>query len=123
MSLFPIFPLADYSAFVCVWRQLPNMASVAIDRRGPSLRLSWFDPLELPKDVDPPERYAAFAVKVFLGTVRDEVAEQQHRMLLDAIRASPSYTAVSQEDFRIVVDNRPGVFAPQRRNEIWVQVE
>lgn len=123
MSLFPLFPLAAYSAFICVWRQIPDMASVAIDKLGSTLRLSWFDPLELPDASQAPEKYAVFAVKEFLGSVSDEVVAEQHHELVSAVRASTSTSPVSETDFRIVVDNRPSVLPQHRKNEIWVQID
>lgn len=124
MNLFPIPVLAKYSCFVCVWRQRDDTSPVAIDKVGGNVRLSFFDPLELPEAEEcSPPAIASFAVKVFFGAVTDAIVASQHKVLLVAIAASPSTRAVSDNAFRIVVDNRPGVVTPNRRNELWVQVD
>lgn len=123
MNLFPIVPLAKYSAFVCVWRQEPGTPSIAIDKRGKELQLHVIDPLELPQSTTAPSPMAKFAVKVFFGSVSDRIITQQHTTLLNAITASQSTVATSQVDLRVLVDNTPNTFTPNRRNELWVQVD
>lgn len=124
MNLFPIFPFTKYSCFVCVWKQRDGLSPVAIDKRGKSLRLSFFDPLEIAEQTDDSlPSIARFAVKVFFGAVTDDTAATQHKMLLQSVESSPSVRALSKTDFRLVVDNTPGTVTPNRRNEIWVPVE
>lgn len=122
MNLFPIFPLWRYSAFVCVWRQHRNTSPIAIDKHGSKMELRVLDPLELPEEVETPDSIGKFAVKVFYGAVSDVIIANEHRSVLRAISASPSIEAASQNDFRVVVDNKPNTFTPSRRNEIWVPV-
>lgn len=120
MNLFPLFPLAKYSAFVCVWRQHRDTSPVAIDKRGKQLRLRVVDALKLPDDVDTPPG-EKFAVSAFSGSVSDGAIAKQHKILLDAI-ATSSVAATSNTDFRVVVDNKPNTFTPNRQNEIWVPI-
>lgn len=125
MNLFPIFPLADYSCYVCVWKQGAGTSPVAIDKRKGSVLLSFFDPQQVPSfsdqgDVPPP--IGKFAVKTFFGAITDKAASAQHKSLLRAIAASPSISAFSDKDYRIIVDNTPNTLTGNRRNELWVQV-
>lgn len=126
MNLFPIFPFMKYSCFVCVWRQRQTTSPVALDKLDHQLRLSFFDPLEIPnveeQGDDTLPAIAQFAVKVFYGAVTDGLAAIQHKSLLEAISSSPSTRAVSENNFRLVLDNSPNTVTPNRRNEIWVQV-
>ncbi|KAI0566024.1 SOUL heme-binding protein [Gracilaria domingensis] len=123
MNLFPIFPFNKYSCFVCVWRQSHGTCPVAIDKLGKGIRLSFFDPIELPAEVATrPKRTARFAVKCFKGAVTDTHVHEQHTSLLRAIKASGSCEAASERDFRILVDNSPGIFSSERNNELWVQL-
>lgn len=123
MNLFPLFPLAKYSAFVCVWRQRRDTSPVAIDKRGKELHLRVVDSLALPDNTEVPSPVAKFAVAEFNGAVSDASATKQHRKLLTAITASSSVTALSETDFRILVDNKPNTFTQRRRNEIWVPIQ
>ncbi|CDF33155.1 unnamed protein product [Chondrus crispus] len=126
MNLSPIWPFTKYSCVVCVWKQRKGTAPVAIDKVNGSLRLSFFDPLELPTsetDKNRPLPIAKFAVKTFYGAVTDTTVAKLHEVLLAALSKSPSIKPVSDTAFRIVVDNKPDVFTPSRKNELWVQLE
>lgn len=122
MNLFPIYPLQDYSAVVCVWHLRSQTSPVAIDKRQGCIRLSFFDPLEIPSDIKPPPVAARFAIKAFNGGVTDTVVTKQHQTLLNSL-ASANITVSNKNDFRIVSESRPGQIAAKRRNEIWVQVD
>lgn len=122
MNLFPIYPLQDYSAIVCVWHLRSQTSPVAIDKRQGSIRLSFFDPLEIPSDITPPPTAARFAIKAFNGGVTDTIVTEQHQTLLNALAAA-NITVSNKNDFRIVNESKPGQIAAKRRNEIWVQVD
>lgn len=120
MNLNPIPPFSKYSCFICVWRQEKGTCPVAIDKKQGQIRLSFFDALPVPEGVDVPDALARYAVKVFFGGITDEIVAKQYHVVSGAVRGAGSSVG---EGFRIVVDNRPGVFGANRRNEIWVPVE
>ncbi|PXF43761.1 hypothetical protein BWQ96_06493 [Gracilariopsis chorda] len=123
MNLFPIFPFNKYSCFVCVWRQRSDTSPVAIDKRNRGIRLSFFDPLEIPTELeDKPSPVARFAVKEFIGAVTDAGVHELHSQMIRAIEACENMKVASTTDFRIVVDNTPGILSSNRRNELWVEV-
>lgn len=124
MNLFPIAPFAKYSCFVCVWKQSKDTCPVAIDKVEGKVSLMPFDCLEIQASdaVSDLPTIGRFAAKFFFGAVTDAVASQQHKQLLNALRSSPSHVAKSSTNFRVVVDNKPGVVTPNRRNEIWVEL-
>lgn len=126
MNLHPIFPLAKYSCFVCVWKQKAGTPSVAIDKMKGSLALSFFQPREIASLPTKSEvsslGIAKFAVKTFLGAVTDGSIAAEHKFLLSAIRESPSIACCSETDFRVVLENTPNTLTSKRRNEIWIQV-
>lgn len=119
MNLFPIFPLAKYSAFVCVWRQDRASSSVAIDKVGKDLMLSNFDPLPVPEGIETPAPVALVAVRKFTGAASDESVTANHRVLCDAVSKVDSLSLESQTDFRIVIDNTPNTLTQKRKSEIW----
>lgn len=127
MNLSPIFPFAKYSCFVCVWKQRAGTCGVAIDKYEQDIRLSFFDPVETTEGTEWWKEgggvLGRFAVTMFYGPVTDRVVASEHRRLLSAIAASPSTSAVSEVNFRIVVDNSLYTFGGNRKNELWVEVK
>lgn len=126
MNLFPIFPLAEYSAFVCVWRQRRDTSSIAIDKLGRFLKLSVFDPLPLPDgvDVESVPCAATFAVRRFKGAASDESITRNYLKLVQELKNDNSVVKiVVDDDYRVVIDNNTATFTWDRWNEIWVQVD
>lgn len=122
MNLFPIFPLAKYSAFVCVWKQDRGSSSVAIDKQGKSLCLNNFDPLPLPDGIETPQPVGLVAVRTFSGAVSDQSVTENHKALLEVISETGDLMPESESDFRICIDNTPNKLTQARKSEIWIKL-
>lgn len=122
MNLNPILPFTAYSCFVCVWKQFERACPVSIDKIDGRIYLRFFDALNISDDTDGLIATARYAVKVFFGAVTDTIVAEQHRILKKQL-AESNRVVVSDNDFKLVVDNSPRVFTPNRRNEIWVEID
>jgi hypothetical protein len=125
MSLAPIPILGPYTCFVAVNRQRKGYSEwVAFDKVGNRAQLSLvrWDPA-LPKDVnvDDSSFISNAGVVEFRGTVTDKKATQIHRDLLRWI-GDAGYQAKSETQFRILMDNTPGVPMNNRKNVLVVEL-